>query len=158
MTLFKFDRSDSRQKLAQWKGRDILDPKHAEELDRSAAELEFGENLPRHEAEERAYSAYRRSRYLEGAAHHWKGFTAACAVGDPSSKEHKLMYDVYMRALGENPAAAPPPEVKRLVPEADVRRAKFVAHPADRLPLLRSETASQLLRLAKLIKAVSSLR
>lgn len=145
-------------KLTQWKGRDILDPKHAEELDRSSAELEFGENLPRHQAEEKAYGNYRRARYLEGAAHHWKGFTAASAVGDPSSREHKLMYDVYMRALGHNPAEAPPPEVKRLVPEADTRRAKFVAHAADQLPLLRNEQSASLLRLAKLVKSISTLR
>ena len=147
-----------RPKLTQWHGRDILDPKQAEELDRSAAELEFGENLPRHQAEEKAYANYRRARYLEGAAHHWKGFTAASAVGDPSSKEHKLMYDVYMRALGHNPAEAPPPEVKRLVPEANPRRAKFVPHEADQLPLLRSEGALKLLRLARLLKSVAALR
>ena len=147
-----------RSKMAQWKGRDILDAQHATELDRSAAELEFGQSLPRKEAEERAYNSYRKSRYLEGAAHHWKGFTAASAVGDPSSKEHKLMYDVYMRALGHNPAEAPPPEVKSLVPEADTRRAKFVAHPADQLPLLRTEKAAKLLHLAKLLKSVAGLR
>lgn len=146
-----------KKTLTQWHGRDILDPKHAEDLDKEAAELEFGQNMSRSDAENKAYKNYKVKRYLEGAAHHWKGFTAASAVSDPSSKEHKLMYDVYMRALGHNPASAPPPEVKRLVPESDSRRAKFMPHPADQLPLLRSEQSTRLFKLANLLKTVQTL-
>jgi len=142
--------------LTQWRGKDILDPKHAEHLDRHAAELEFGQNMPRQDAEEKAYKSYRVKNYIEAAAHHWKAFTAASAVADPSSKEHKMMYDVYMRALGHNPAGPVPPEVKQVIPDINQKRVKFMAHAADQLPLLRSEL-NQILPLAKLLVDVVKL-
>lgn len=151
--------------LTQWRGKDILDPKHAEHLDRHAAELEFGKNMSRPDAEEKAYKDYRVKNYIEAAAHHWKAFTAASAVADPSSKEHKMMYDVYMRALGHNPAGPVPPEVKQVLPDVNQKRTKFMAqkrtkfmaHAADQLPLLRSEL-NQILPLAKLLVKVMSIK
>lgn len=125
-----------------WAGRPVADKKDAQELDLAAAAHEFGEqSVPRDQAERLAYAAYVRQKHVEAAAHHWRGLQQAQAVGDSEvAATHKLMYDVHVRELGENPAGAVPAEVKRLAGDLDQgQRPRFKAHPADALPLLRCE-------------------
>lgn len=125
---------------SKWKGREVLEAAHRPELDRASAVYEFGHQLPRHEAEGKAYQDYLTRYRRAAAAHHYQNMLAARAGGRADeARAYHLLYGVHARELGLNPAAEPPEEIKSLMADA-LKDRKFVSHPADTLPLRRSET------------------
>jgi len=125
-------------KSVQWKGRPVADAAAVPDLDVSAAVHQFGGGVTRDEAEERAYGEYRKRQATEAAAHHLRLYRAATSAGDREvANRHKLMYDVHVRTLGENPAGQPPQQVKALVGDGAEPATRFKPHPADSLPLTK---------------------
>lgn len=120
-------------KFGSWQGRTILDPDHAHELDREAAVHEFGGKYPRHEAEARAYSLYRKKQLAIGAAHHLKGARAAQAVGDmDEAQKHGTLYTLHLKELGHESIGPIPEEVRHHLDKTDgEKHYKFKVHPAD---------------------------
>lgn len=126
-------------KQVQWNGRPVADAAEVPDLDVAAAIHQFGGGVTRQEAEERAYGDYRKRQAAEAAAHHLRLYRAALGAGDRDvANRHKLMYDVHVRALGENPAGEPPQQVKALVGDGVEAATKFKPHPADGLPLTKA--------------------
>lgn len=126
-------------KSVQWKGRPVADAAAVPDLDVSAAIHQFGGGVTRGEAEERAYGEYRKRQATEAAAHHLRLYRAATSAGDREvANRHKLIYDVHVRTLGENPAGQPPQQVKALVGDGAEPATRFKPHPADSLPLTKA--------------------
>jgi hypothetical protein len=120
----------------QWSGRDILDKDHAGDLDRESALHEFDGKLPRHEAEDKAYSSYTKTQHAKAAAHHLTGIKLAEASGDSrEAGKHGLMYQLHLQALGHETVGPVPDEVQQHLKggSADDGKSiyKFKVHPGD---------------------------
>lgn len=124
-----------------WQGRAIAEKDHANDLDREAAMHEFGNKLPRGEAEEKAYGDYRKDQHARAAAHHLQGMKAAQASGNmDEARKHGILYDQHMKGLGhESSIGHVPSSVSRYVAEDDKGPYKFKAHSGDRFVLDKSE-------------------
>lgn len=122
---------------AKWQNRLILDPKDAEQLDMSAAEKEFKDRLPRSKAEEDTHRDYQQSKHREAAAFHLQGIRAAHVNGQmDQAAKHGALYIKHMKALGHDPVAEPPAEIKKLAEAEDGHKVyKFKAHAADQFVL-----------------------
>lgn len=134
-------------KSHQWAGKTILDPTHKDELDMHAAESEFKERVPRDQAEQEAHSAYKNKHHKAGAAFHLSGMRAAQAIGSEDgmkeATKHGALYIKHMKALGHDPVAEPPEEIKNLVDAEDHKRVyKFKTHPADQF-VVESQTSEK---------------
>ena len=119
--------------IPQWLGRNILDPAHVQDLELRSAVGEFQDKLPRHEAEERAYSDYQKEHREKAAAHHLDGMKGAQAVGDKeTAMRHSLLYQMHLKALGHPEIGPVPPEIQRHVDAEDKKSpVKFKAHAGD---------------------------
>jgi hypothetical protein len=117
----------------KWQNRLILDPKDADELDATAAEREFKDRLPRSKAEEETHRDYQKSKHREAAAFHLQGVRAAHVNGQiDQAKKHGALYIKHMKALGHDPVAEPPAEIKKLAENEEGPKVyKFKAHAAD---------------------------
>lgn len=125
--------AQNTRKQLRWQGRSILEKDHGFDLDRSAALYEFKNKLPRQEAEEAAYSAYKRAQSLEGAAFHLAGMKAAKAVGAKEDAiKHSIAYGLHMKNLGLDPISEPPEEIKSRM-DKHSRVYKFSPHDSDLL-------------------------
>lgn len=114
-----------------WKGRSILHPRDVDHLEMTSAKYEFGDGLPQHEAEERAYKEYLHSRQIEAAAHHLRGMQQALALGDKrSSQKHAALYQLHAQALGADPVGPPHPDIKSYM-DKNGPKYRFRAHKAD---------------------------
>lgn len=132
---------DTKPQGPNWLGRPIVDPEHAKDLEVQSALHEFQDKLPRAEAEERAHTGYRREHHKAGAAHHLQGLKAARAIGQTDeAKKHGAMYALHMEAMGHDPYAEPPAEIRQRVedPERD-KLVRFKAHKADSFLLGKRE-------------------
>lgn len=126
----------------QWSGRKILHPDHALALDMKAARYEFGDRLPREEAEHKAYGDYTRERHVEAAAHHLVGMRAARTSGDfEASRKHGALYHTHLEALGLQPVGPVPPEVHEQAKKISGVY-KFKPHTADAFALARQPESS----------------
>jgi hypothetical protein len=116
-----------------WYKRPIITQDHIPDLERDAALNEFEQGLPREDAEENAYQAYRRKHHIEGAAHHLRGLKAAQEAGDlDECKKHGVAYSMHLGHLGHDPMDAVPDEVKKLVDgETKPKVYKFKSHKSD---------------------------
>jgi hypothetical protein len=120
--------------VGSWNGRTILDPDHAHELERESAIHEFGGKFPRHEAEGRAYSQYRRKQLAIAAAHHLRGAKAAQALGDmEEAQKHGSLYALHLKELGHESVGPIPDEVRHHLDKTDSKEKhyKFKHHPGD---------------------------
>lgn len=130
----------------EWRGRLIMDPSHAPELEAAAAVHELGEGLPRHEAEERAHEGYLRSHMTRAAAHHLAGIRAAHAVGNvQDGAEHGMFYRLLAHTMGFSPEGEPPAEVAALARDPErTPTYKHKPHAADAVVLehLRRQRAA----------------
>jgi hypothetical protein len=107
-------KQEHRHLRPQWAGRDITEADHAQDLDREAALSEFDGKMPRHEAEGKAYSEYKRTQHAKAAAHHLRGIRLAEAAGDNrEGRKHGLMYQLHLQALGHEPIGPVPKEVEQ---------------------------------------------
>ena len=98
----------------QWAGRDVCDLDHGADLDREAALHEFEGKLPRHQAEDKAYSDYKHKQHARAAAHHLQGIKLAEAAGDErEGRKHGLMYQLHLQHLGHEPIGPVPKEVQQ---------------------------------------------
>lgn len=98
--------------MKTWCNRPILDKGHYDDLEALAAVHELQHGMPRADAEERAYTDYRRGHALDAAAHHLLGIRAAYAAGaSDAAHQHGQMYASAMREAGLDPFAPPPKEV-----------------------------------------------
>jgi hypothetical protein len=122
-------------KLPTWAGRAILKDAHKDQLETNAALLEFEHGLHRKDAEEQAYSDYRKDIHHNAAAHHLRGMRAAWATGDTeAARLHGEAYDRHLRSLGLDSLEQIPPEVKTLAEGEDRKpHLKFKAHPSDKI-------------------------
>lgn len=117
---------------AMWQKRLILDPKDADQLDATAAEREFKDRLTRGQAEEATHKDYQQGKHREGAAFHLQGMRASQTIGQmDEAKKHGAMYIKHMKALGHDPVAEPPAEIKKLAESEDTKVYKFKGHAAD---------------------------
>ena len=118
-----------------WQSKRVLHPDHVSGLDLSAAKYEFGNKMPRDQAEGRAYEDYVKEQRLDAAAHHLAGAKAARAAGDmQAAQKHGALYHAHLEALGMQPVGPVPPEVtQRLAALQGVY--KFRAHTGDLLTL-----------------------
>lgn len=120
-------------KQAEWLGRPISHEDHGHDLEREAAIHEFGNHLPRHEAEEKAYDGYKKEQHARAAAHHLQGMKAAQAAGNmDEARKHGMMYDQHLKGLGHHSSVGPVPhDVERYVRESDKGPYSFKNHGAD---------------------------
>ena len=123
--------------MKTWNGRPVVSDAHRDALETHAALLEFGEGVPRAEAEARAHAEYARGHHQAAAAHHLRGQRAALAAGDlGDAHKHGVMYALHLHALGHDPTDQVPDEVKALVEAEDKPGVhKFKAAAGDRLVL-----------------------
>jgi len=109
------DKKDPHKKIetATWLGRPIIDPHHANYLERSAAVHEFMGGKSREDAEHLAHQKYRQQFHEQAAAHHLRGMKIAQAAGESDhSRKHRILYDLHMKALNLDPAEAVPAQIK----------------------------------------------
>lgn len=126
---------------ANWQGRPILDPKDHHTLETVAAAREFGQKLPKDEAEKDAYAWYTKQHHMAGAAHHLDGMHKAREAGDQeSARKHSLMYTLHLKGAGLDPNGPVPQELKQHMTENPTPH-KFKAHKADQLILNAAEKA-----------------
>jgi hypothetical protein len=126
--------------LPKWGKYPIVSDSHIPDLEYEAAIKEFGDGLPREEAEKAAYDKYAKEHHSRAAAHHLRGSRAASASGDlDEARKHGVAFAAHMTALGYDPMDAVPPEILNLT-EGPQRAAhyKFKANKADAL-LLKPE-------------------
>jgi hypothetical protein len=125
----------------KWKDKyPISDADHVDYLDTLAAIKEFGDKLPRHEAEEKAYEEYKKDRHLESAAHHFNGMKSAHAVGDmDTAHKHGVMFALAMKAMGKNPHDELPPEVENKAKYELTGITKFKPHKSDLFTLTKDQ-------------------
>ncbi len=129
------------QTPVMWGDKRVLHPDHIGGLDLAAAKYEFGDRMPRSQAEAKAHEDYTREQRLDAAAHHLMGSKASLAAGDhESARKHGALYHAHLEALGMQPVGPVPPEVtKRLAMVQGVH--KFKAHTGDLLTLAPGEPA-----------------
>jgi hypothetical protein len=122
---------------AKWSNRLILDPKDSDQLDATAAEKEFKDRIPRSKAEEETHRDYQKTKHREAAAFHLQGVRAAHVNGQlDQAQKHGALYIKHMKALGHDPVAEPPAEIKKLAEAEDGHKVyKFKAHAADQFVL-----------------------
>lgn len=95
-----------------WKDNIIVDDKDKEALEYASAKNEFIRKMPRIEAEQKAYSDYKKQKHLEAASHHLSGLREAASKGDRESGEkHHALLILHRQALGENPDSEPGPNI-----------------------------------------------
>lgn len=135
------DEKKDHLKDLEWMGRPIAEKDHVHGLDREAAVHEFGNKIPRHEAEEKAYEDYKKEQHGRAAAHHLQGMKAAHASGNmDEARKHGLLYDQHVKHLGHDSSIGPVPDsVSRYAAEEDKGPYKFKAHHGDRFVLDKSE-------------------
>lgn len=125
-----------------WSGRPILHPKDAHKLDAEAALAEFRDGLTQQEAEELAYSSYKKTKLVEAAAHHLRGMRGALAVGDKrAAQKHAALYQLAHQSLGLDPIGPTHESVLQYM-DATPGKYRFASHKADILTdktLLKSE-------------------
>jgi hypothetical protein len=117
----------------KWRSNKILSQDDIPGLEHEAALLEFGQGLPRSEAESKAYKVYKDKFHKEGAAHHLRGLRAAQASGDvEEAHKHGVVYGLHMSELGHDPMDAVPPEIQKMTEGEDLKsQYRFKAHNAD---------------------------
>ncbi len=125
----------------KWMGRPISKDEDVHDLETRAAIHEFGDKLPRQEAEEKAYGNYLRDRRLEGAAHHLAGMKAAQGAGQmDEARRHGDFYSLHLKALGLNPVGPVPPEVQAKLSQPNAEKLyRFRGHNADQFAVGESE-------------------
>lgn len=118
-----------------WMGRTISRDTDADDLETRAALLEFGEGVPRSQAEDQAHREYLREQHRGAAAHHLRGLRAAQASGDlEEGRKHGEAYHQHLSRLGHDSMDQVPDEVKELVEDEERHtHYRFKAHGADRL-------------------------
>lgn len=145
----------------------ITHPDHAHDLEQRAAELEFNDRLPRHEAEDRAYSEYKKETHYRGAAHHLRGLRAAQSSGDrEDARKHDAMLSLHAKAAGFDPYQEVPAELHQYMHSEDPEPVhKFKAHRGDMLVLddhkksvEKSELQADLLRVLRKTELVLLLK
>jgi hypothetical protein len=116
-----------------WYGRPIASESHVDGLETAAALKEFGEGLPRSEAEAQAHDEYLKDIHSKAAAHHLRGMRAAQAAGDlDEAGLHGEAYANHLEALGHDPMEAVPESVQKLVDsESKPTSHRFKTHAAD---------------------------
>jgi len=121
---------------ALWKGRSIIHPKDAQDLDRRAAVHEFKGGLARQQAEDQAHKDYVHEHHLDAAAHHLAQIRQAQAVGDHEAA-HKagVLYDLHARGAGHNPLDPVHPDIETRLKQNVGKHFKFRAHRGDGLLL-----------------------
>lgn len=118
--------------LPKWQGKTILHSDHGVKLDLAAAALEFNHNMPRKEAEEKAYKDYMGGHRIAAAAHHYVGMKAALAANDQdSAKKHSMMYSAHLKALGHDPVGPVPKEVQEHMAKNPVKIYRFMPSAGD---------------------------
>lgn len=125
----------------KWENRPIVRDTDADKLEHRAALLEFGDGIPRHQAEEQAHSEYIAQVHREAAAHHLRGLRAAQASGDHAeARKHGESYHHHMTRLGHDSMDQVPDDIKELVEDEEKStHYKFKAHAADKLLFPESE-------------------
>src|ERR1035437_4540487 len=130
--------TDKKSKNVKWLDRHLVtSPDHTNDVDQKAALHEFDGKMPRHLAEEKAYSDYRREQHLHGAANHLRGLKAAQASGDrEDARRHSAMLEAHAKKVGFDPYTDTPSELNQYMHE-DTPEAvhKFKAHRSDLLAL-----------------------
>lgn len=117
---------------AEWLGRPILDKDDYEDLEQRAAIHQFHHNIPRHEAEDKAYEDYRLDKITDAAAHHLKSLKSAHAVGDMEiAKKHGIMYRLALKELKHDDHLNPPPDVVERHKNMGEDLHRFRAHKGD---------------------------
>lgn len=122
------------KKQPKWLDRFLVaHPDHVNELEQAAALHEFDSKMPRHQAEEKAYSDYRKQQHLHGAAHHLRGLKAAQASGDQDdARKHSAMLELHAKQAGFDPYSDLPAELQQhLHAEKPEPVHKFKAHRSD---------------------------
>lgn len=122
------------KKQPKWLDRFLVShPDHVNELEQAAALHEFDSKMPRHQAEEKAYSDYRKQQHLHGAAHHLRGLKAAQASGDQDdARKHSAMLELHAKQAGFDPYSDLPAELQQhLHAEKPEPVHKFKAHRSD---------------------------
>lgn len=116
-------------------GRRIVRDSDSDRLEEAAAMLEFGDGVPRSQAEDRAHQTYTLDEHRKAAAHHLRGLRAAQAAGDlQEAHHHGEAYHRHMGRLGHDSMDQVPEDVKKLVEAEDKgTHYKFKAHAADKL-------------------------
>jgi hypothetical protein len=95
---------------------------------------EFGDGLPREEAEEAAYKEYSDNLHRVGAAFHLRGMKAAQAAGDlDEARLHGDAYKAHMDSLGHDTMDQVPPEIANLADSKVDKVYKFKPHLSDSL-------------------------
>lgn len=117
----------------EWSKRPIINQDHIADLERDSALNEFEQGMPREDAEDQAYRAYRKKHHSEGAAHHLRGLKAAQEAGDiEEAHKHGVMYAHHLGELGHDPMEAVPEDIKKLAEgEGKPKVYKFKSHKAD---------------------------
>ena len=93
---------------------EITHPDDIHSLETRAALKEWQDKLPRHEAEDKAYSDYKTKELEDACAHHYSGCQAGFAAGDTeASKRHALMLTLGLKALGHDGIKVPEHIVNR---------------------------------------------
>ena len=156
------------EKGGKWLGRFLIThPDHQNDLEQRAAELEFNDRLPRHEAEDRAYSEYKKETHYRGAAHHLRGLRAAQSSGDrEDARKHDAMLSLHAKAAGFDPYQEVPAELHQYMHSEDPEPVhKFKAHRGDMLVLddhkkavEKSELQADLLRVLRKTELVLLLK
>lgn len=125
---------DNKEKKLLWAGRHVLTKEHIADLEQSAAINEFDKKMPRHKAEEEAHGQYIRGHHAKAAAYHLERSTACKAMGKmEEAKSHNAHYNMHLKAMGHDPYAPPPPEVKVHLGQPANNSYSFENHPADAL-------------------------
>ncbi len=120
-----------------WNGRTVVSNQHIPKLEQDSALNEFAHNMPRAEAEEKAYSDYRRGEHQRAAAHHLRGIKSSQGSGDRNEAlKHSSLYQLHMEKLGLDPWKETPPEIQlHMNDENKPSVYKFKATPGDALVL-----------------------
>ena len=114
----------------RWLGRPIVDPHHANVLERNAAAHEFLHGHRREDAERKAHEDYLKEFHEKAAGHHLQGMKIAQAAGEPNhAHKHRLLYDLHMKALNLDPMAAVPAQIQAHAEQNPGRATFYKFHP-----------------------------
>ena len=117
---------------SEWNSRPILNEDDKDDLDTRSAIHMFHHNLPRHEADEKAYQDYKRDKLIEGAAHHLRGLTSSHSIGDKkTAAKHGIIFKKILQELKHDDHLNPPKEVMEKFKNNSESFHQFRAHPAD---------------------------
>lgn len=122
--------------LPKWLNRfSVLTEEHKNDLERSAAVIEFESKLPREQAETLAHQKYVQEQHLRASAHHLDGMESSKVNGKMAdAHKHLIMFNLHAAKLNRRPWDPVDPRIAAFR-DPKYKESHYTPHPCDHFTL-----------------------